>query len=244
MIDTPDIKDLKGWRKLINIAAYPVAQMLFRLGFNLHVQGAHNLPKTGAALVASNHPTFLDPPMLYWAAKTTVNRPVYFMGASWLFDVPFIGKCLPPFGVFPYDENKGGYTAMRSLIANLQKNRLVGIFPEGNLSDESPLMKSRLKTGVIRAAHKANVPIIPMTVVGGFRTWPCFLRPAKRFKPGGRRMWALPRIKKTHIVVHPPMRPSKHNDHHDGWHADLEVLKETIEKPLKDWFALNQPARN
>ncbi len=241
MIDTPDIKDLKGWRKLINHIAYPIAQFLFRLGFRLTVRGARNLPKTGSALVASNHPTFLDPAMLYWATKTSVNRPIYFMAVSWLFDVPFIGECLPSFGVFPYDESKGGGAAMESLVANLQKNRLVGIFPEGNMSDEGPLMKRKLKTGVMRAAHQAGVPIIPMTVVGGFRTWPNHLGPASRFKKGKRRMWTYPRFKKTSIIIHPPMHLSPEDNNVEGWHKDLKILRSTIEGPLRRWFALNRP---
>ncbi len=239
MIDTPDIKDLTGWRKLINRAAYPIAQFLFRLGFGLTLKGAHNIPAHTPALMASNHPTFLDPPMLYWATKTSVDRPVYFMGSSWLFK-NLVGELLPSFGVFPYNEKEGGSAAIESLVSNLHKNRLVGIYPEGNLSNEGPLMKAKLKTGVIRAAHAAQVPIIPVTILGGFRTWPVFLKPASRFK-GKRRMWIFPRFKRTSIIIHPPIEVSAEDNHIDGWRKDLEVLRHIIEKPLREWFALNRP---
>lgn len=200
-----------------------------RTGFDFRVEGGENIPAEGAAILASNHPTYLDPPFVYAASWIARKRPVYFMAAAYLFDLPILGPWLSEFGAYPVEEKTFTRMPYKQTLELLELGELVGLFLEGGRSKFSPLMNKKLKTGAVRASLTLDVPIIPMTILGGWRIWPSFLP------------WKLPRFKPARVIVHPPYKPPPQfpgESEKQHWHRCLEQLRTIIEQPIKDYFQM------
>lgn len=128
------------------------------------VLGEHHVPRTGAALLAPNHISHFDPPLL----GISSDRPVDWMAMEELFDNPVLRVLLRWIGAFPVARGKMDYAAVRTAIARLQRGRLVGVFPEGGLrtGPASVLEGAPLKPGVSALAQMTQVPVIPCAVIG------------------------------------------------------------------------------
>ncbi|PYQ54253.1 MAG: 1-acyl-sn-glycerol-3-phosphate acyltransferase, partial [Acidobacteria bacterium] len=78
-------------------------EALFRVLFTYDCVGVENVPARGPAVVAANHPSYLDPILL----SLQVPRPIYFMAWDALFRVPLLGALMRAFGAFPVDTQRG-----------------------------------------------------------------------------------------------------------------------------------------
>ena len=113
---------------MIRNALRAVLEALFKLLFTYDCVGEEKLPATGGAVVAANHPSYLDPILL----SLQVERPIRFMAWDALFRVPLLGSLVRLFGAFPVDTRKGhGREAYEAAKALVLEGELVGIFPEG-----------------------------------------------------------------------------------------------------------------
>ncbi len=140
---------------------------LLRVIFTLEYHGLHNVPASGAVIVAGNHPSYLDPILVY----LPLRRPLRFMAWDALFRIPLAGKLMRAFGAFPVDLRKGkGEAAFQQALQVLNNGDALGIFPEGQRSETGAL--GELKTGVARLAIATNAPIVPVTIGGASRAWP------------------------------------------------------------------------
>jgi 1-acyl-sn-glycerol-3-phosphate acyltransferase len=162
----------------------PPLTALFRVLFTYECAGEELLPE-GAGVIASNHPSYLDPILL----SLEVERPIHFMAWDALFRVPLLGGLMRSFGAFPVDVRPGkGREAYERAKALVQAGQLVGIFPEGKRS-RAGWMEERLREGAARLAWETGAPLVPATITGAFRAWPHFQtlpRPARirvRFHP-------------------------------------------------------------
>jgi 1-acyl-sn-glycerol-3-phosphate acyltransferase len=137
-----------------------------RLLFRPRVEGAENIPKSGPAILVSNHisagDTYLVPTML--------RRRVTFPAKLELFHGRGVkGRLLSWFlkgiGQVPMDRSGGraSATSMDGVIKVLRKGGLLGIYPEGTRSPDGRLYKG--KTGVARLVLQAGVPVIPLAVI-------------------------------------------------------------------------------
>jgi 1-acyl-sn-glycerol-3-phosphate acyltransferase len=126
----------------------------------LTVVGRGHMPKHGGVLVAGNHVSYLDIPMLACA----VDRPLDFMGKAELFRHPFMGWCYRRLGGFPV--RRGGVTkeALSEAIRRLQAGRAVVIYPEGQINLTGALLPA--KPGIGSVVARAGVPVVPVYVVG------------------------------------------------------------------------------
>ncbi len=140
---------------------------LLRVIFTLEYHGVHNIPARGAVIVAGNHPSYLDPILVY----LPLRRPLRFMAWDALFRIPLAGPLMRALGAFPVDLRKGkGEAAFQQALKVLNDGDALGIFPEGQRSETGAL--GELKTGVARLAIATNAPIIPVTIGGASRAWP------------------------------------------------------------------------
>ena len=141
----------------------PVATRIFRPIF----EGTENVPRTGAAILASNHLSFADwlfMPLALDRRITFVAKSDYFTGAGlkgWAQKRFFAGT-----GQVPIDRTggKASEAALRAGLKVLGRGELFGIYPEGTRSHDGRLYKGR--TGVARLALLARVPVIPCAVIG------------------------------------------------------------------------------
>ncbi len=141
---------------------YPI----FRLLYRVRVYGIDNLPKTGGVIVAINHASYVDPPLIsYYLASV---RPFRSIGKKELYDIPILGTYLRAAGTFPVDRDKGDLGAMRQALKLLKNKELFLMAPEGTRGTGG--RKRTPKSGVSFIAHHAKVPVVPTRLAG--TAWP------------------------------------------------------------------------
>ncbi|WP_305785174.1 lysophospholipid acyltransferase family protein [Symbioplanes lichenis] len=144
------------------------AKTLFRvLDLRIQVDGAHHVPTSGGAVLASNHVSYLDFIFCGLGAQPA-KRLVRFMAKKSVFDHKVSGPLMRGMRHIPVDR-KAGTGAFREAEEALRRGEVVGVFPEATIS-ESFTVKA-LKSGAARLAHAAKVPLIPMVVWGPHRLW-------------------------------------------------------------------------
>ncbi len=148
------------------------------LGFRFDFQGEENIPRKGGAILAINHVSYLDFAIAGTAALP-VKRYVRFMAKKELFDNKIAGPLLRGMHHINVDRSNGAASFVTALRA-LKSGEIIGIFPEGTISTSFEI--KGLKTGAIRLAADAGVPIIPTIVWGGQRVYTKGVKP--NFKRG------------------------------------------------------------
>ncbi len=149
------------------------------LGLHRTVVGGQWLEQPGGAVLAITHFGYLDFALAEWALWHRNRRLIRFLATARAFEHPVAGPLLRGMGHIPV-ERSAGAQAYRHAVAALRAGELVGVFPEGqvNAEDVGPL-----KSGAVRMAAQAGVPIIPVVVWGGQRV----LTKGRRFSL--RRAW-------------------------------------------------------
>jgi 1-acyl-sn-glycerol-3-phosphate acyltransferase len=135
------------------------------LGLRFDIRGAENLPKVGGAVLASNHVGYLDFTFVGLAARP-IKRLVRFMAKEAVFRHKVSGPLMRGMKHIPVDRAAGAasYTAA---VQALKNGELVGVFPEATISRSFEL--KAFKTGAVRMAAEAGVPVIPVIVWGSQR---------------------------------------------------------------------------
>ena len=133
--------------------------LLFKIGLRLNVEGTENIPKDGPLVIASNHLSLLDPPVIGVAA----TRKVHFMAKQELF-VPILGDIYKALGAFPVRRGGADRAAIKHGIDILKDNKVLAIFPEGTRSKTGKLGKA--EPGALMMASKAMATIVPCCVRG------------------------------------------------------------------------------
>jgi 1-acyl-sn-glycerol-3-phosphate acyltransferase len=142
-----------------------------RAYFRWHLEGLENIPKDAAALVASNHLSYLDGLAVAYGVHRAGRRP-RFLTKSSLFKVPVIGPALKGLGQIPV--NRGTREAPQSLdnaAAALKAGEVVVVFPEGTTSTAPDLAMGRAKTGTARLALQSGMDVVPCATWGGQWIW-------------------------------------------------------------------------
>jgi 1-acyl-sn-glycerol-3-phosphate acyltransferase len=139
------------------------------LGLKLDFQGVEHLPDRshGGAIIAINHISYLDF-ALAGTAALPMKRYVRFMAKKELFDNKFAGPLLRGMHHISVDRSNGSASFVQALRA-LRDGEIIGIFPEGTISVSFEIKE--LKSGVVRLAQGAGVPVIPTIIWGSQRLW-------------------------------------------------------------------------
>ena len=129
-----------------------------RLLFDVKVSGEQNVPAEGGLVVASNHRSYLDPPLL----GTWFPRPIHFMAKQELFKMPILGPLISAVHAFPVDRDAADIGSVRRALRILKEGGAIGIFPEGtrNVSGEA-----EYKGGAVLLAATAHCPVVPVALV-------------------------------------------------------------------------------
>ena len=144
-----------------------VAKGLFgSLGVRFDIVGAENIPLSGGALLAINHTSFLDFALAGVPANRRGKRLVRFMAKDSIFKHPVAGPLMRGMRHIPVDREHGSQS-FRDAVNYLKAGEIVGIFPEATMSRAFDIKD--IKSGAVRLAIAANVPLIPMCVFGGQR---------------------------------------------------------------------------
>jgi 1-acyl-sn-glycerol-3-phosphate acyltransferase len=139
------------------------AKTWFRLGdIDIRMEGTHHIPREGGALLAVNHISYVDYLMAGYPGVEQ-KRLTRFMAKREVFDHPVGGPVMRSFKHISVDRS-AGLGSMDAAAEFLRRGEVVGIFPEATIS-RSFLIKE-LKTGAVRIAAKADVPLIPVVLWG------------------------------------------------------------------------------
>ena len=139
------------------------AKALFKiLGLHLDVRGSENVPRTGGAVLASNHIGYLDFVFAGLGADPA-GRYVRFMAKDSIWKNPVAGPLMRGMKHIPVDRTAGA-ESFRVALEELRKGEVVGIFPEATISRSFEIKD--FKSGAPRLAMDAGVPLIPTVLWG------------------------------------------------------------------------------
>lgn len=142
-----------------------VLYIFFKLFYKLKVIGSENIPVKGGVIVAANHVSYLDPPVIGVALK---RHPVYIAKED-LFKIPLLGKFISLFSI-AVNRNKPRLSTVKEAVTRLKKGELIVIFPEGARSTDSNLLDAKRGVGIIAALSKA--PVVPTLIEGTEKALP------------------------------------------------------------------------
>lgn len=160
------------------------------LGLKFDIRGSEHIPRSGGAVLASNHIGYLDFTFVGLAAYP--DRLVRFMAKESIFRHRVAGPLMRGMHHIPVDRSAGA-GAFDAAVGALKDGEIVGVFPEATIS-RSYMLKD-IKTGAARMSQAAEVPLIPMALWGSQRVY------TKGRKP------SLRRGKSIMICVGEPFRP-------------------------------------
>jgi len=154
----PDHLKMTPFYGFFHYLSWTVYQMWFRG----EVFGTENFPMEGPFLIASNHASHLDPPIV----GSQVARQMRFFARKSLWNSRVARWWLDNVETIPVERDSGDIGAIKRVIQALRENRSVVLFPEGTRSPDGHLQPA--KAGVGFMACKTGVPVVPCRVYGSF----------------------------------------------------------------------------
>ncbi|MEP7033943.1 MAG: lysophospholipid acyltransferase family protein [Dermatophilaceae bacterium] len=136
-------------------------------GLRFTITGADNIPTSGGAVLVINHLSYLDFAYAGLAAVPS-RRLVRFMAKDDVFRHKISGPLMRGMHHIPVDRSAGA-ASFRTAVTALKSGEIVGVFPEATISRSFEL--KGFKSGAVRMAQAAGVPVLPMVIWGSQRVW-------------------------------------------------------------------------
>jgi 1-acyl-sn-glycerol-3-phosphate acyltransferase len=140
-------------------------RLIFATYFRWRVIGAANVPATGPVILASNHASYIDPPLI----GAGLPRDINYLARESLFRQPFLGWALPRVNVVPVDRDGAGAKGLKQILDRLLGGAAIILFPEGTRSPDGNLLPARAGIGL--TVIKSNAPVVPVRVFGTFEAY-------------------------------------------------------------------------
>jgi len=148
---------------LYKVAVF-ILRILVFLIFNLKTHNAKTFNNSnGRYIICSNHISMIDPVTLAVSTK----RKICFMGKKELFENKFLGYIFGKLGAFPVDRTGVSLSAIKNSLAVLNRDEILGIFPEGTRVKE--YNEDNAKPGISMIAKKANSKVVPVYIKGQYK---------------------------------------------------------------------------
>ena len=215
MSDSPIVRTPEPsltYRLVSGLLVFP----LFRFLFRGSTQGLEHVPMEGPLVVASNHGSHLDPPLLGHA----LGRPVAFMAKAELFAIPLLGVLIRACGAYPVRRGASDREAIRTATAKLEEGWATGVFLDGtrqaNGRVNNPL------PGAALLAARSGAPLLPVAIVNSHRAL------------GSGRIW--PRLVPLQLRVGAPIPPPASRRR-----PDLDVTTALLKERINDLLELEPP---
>jgi 1-acyl-sn-glycerol-3-phosphate acyltransferase len=143
-----------------------VLRVVFDMFFRGEVVGLHHLPKQSGFLVAANHASFLDPPLI----GCQITRQIAYFARKTLWKGGLASWWLDTVGTIPVDRDGGqDVSAIKRVLRALKDERGLILFPEGTRTNDGRLQAAKPGVGFI--AIKTQVPVVPVRIFGSFEAY-------------------------------------------------------------------------
>lgn len=151
---------------ILRAIGYSISKVMWLIRY----EGRENIPPNDSPpfLIVANHQTYIDP---VWICLP-MRRRIRYMAFGDAFNWPLIGKLIRYLGAFPVSMTPSGtISAMKESLKTLRDGAILVIFPEGarEFADGQFL---EFKTGAVKIAAQAQVPVLPVTISGANKIWP------------------------------------------------------------------------
>src|SRR5262245_24186235 len=138
-------------------------RVAFDMFFRGEVRGVENLPEHGGFLLAANHASFLDPPLI----GCHVARQIAYFARKTLWRGGIASGLLTSVGTIPVDRDGGqDVSAIKRVLKALREDRALILFPEGTRTLDGQLQAAKAGVGFI--AVKTQVPVVPVRIFGSY----------------------------------------------------------------------------
>jgi len=209
--------------------SYYLGWSLFRLiyatYFRWRVFHPERVPLTGSVILASNHLSFLDPPLV----GSGLPRGINYLARKTLFRYPGIGALLHSWNAVPVDRDGGSAGGLKEILDRLKRGGAIIMFPEGTRSLDGQLQPGR--SGIGLAIIKSDAPVIPVRVFGTFEAY------GKGVK--------FPRPHRVQVKYGQPLTFSKLRAEAKGCSKDrLKEIYQEVANELMTEIAKLQPCRD
>ena len=150
-------------------------RIILRLNGGLTVIGKENIPVDKGVIIAPNHISYLDPPIIGAVIPGNAN----FMARKGLFEIPVL-RWMIKRAAFPVDRDKPRPSTIKEAVKRLKNGNIVIMFPEGQRSDTGELMEAKRGIGVVAGLSRA--PVVPTLITGSEKALPVNAKWLKRAK--------------------------------------------------------------
>src|SRR5712672_2206923 len=129
------------------------------------VYNSGRVPLKGPVILAANHASFLDPPLVGSALPRDIN----YLARKSLFRFPVLGWILRSVNAVPVDRDGGGAAGLRAIMDRLHNGGAIILFPEGTRTTDGKLQPAR--SGIGLTVIKSDAPVVPVRVFGTFEAY-------------------------------------------------------------------------
>jgi len=154
-------------------AVRSVASGALKVLLTREVLGLSHVPAEGGIIVAANHGSFWDPPVL----GIVIPRPLRYMTRASFFSVPLFGALIRSLGAFPVRKGTADLSGLRAAEAALARGEVLLVFPEGGRMKDGRLHQALPGLGLLVARTRA--PVVPVYISGTNRIRRCMVRREK-----------------------------------------------------------------
>ena len=156
-----EAKFYNKWRRMFLFLITHVFYMIrFKLVYRLEVYGKENIPNDNNFIIAANHLSTLDPPLVC----AVMNRGVAYMAKKELFENPFMRWWLNWLGAFAVDREKLSVSTLKTVKNLKETDWVLGIFPQGTRQEAGEI--SHITKGFATLAKSTQCGILPIGITG------------------------------------------------------------------------------
>jgi 1-acyl-sn-glycerol-3-phosphate acyltransferase len=145
-------------------------RFLFGAYFRCRFYNPERVPLQGPVILAANHASYLDPPLVGSGLKRSIN----YLARENLFRFPIVGAVLRSWQVVPVDRDRGGAKGLKAILDRLLAGGAIIVFPEGTRTRDGQLQPARSGIGLM--VIKSTAPVVPARVFGSYEAYGRHLR--------------------------------------------------------------------
>jgi 1-acyl-sn-glycerol-3-phosphate acyltransferase len=176
-----------------------------RIWFRSVIANPERVPLTGPVILASNHASFADPPLV----GSSLPREISYLARDTLFHKPLLGWYIRQLNAVPVNREGGGGPGLKAILDRLNSGGGIVLFPEGTRTPDGNLLPAKSGIGLIVA--KSTAPVVPVRLGGTYEAW------------GRHRAW--PKLGRVRIQFGEPM-------HFEALRAELKTAEKARVKAI------------